>query len=282
MNFSVFSYYEKFYIHQVATGMNPLLLIFAILPGLGICYAIYRIDKYEAESPLPLLISFFLGVIVTFPALKIEATAESYGLVESSNFWMTLVLAFGGVAFTEELLKYICLLAYPWPRKFFNEPLDGITYAVMIGMGFATLENIIYAYQFGITTVAVRAFTAVPAHAVFAIFAGYFAGKAKFASSPERFKLLVYGFLLAVGIHGLYDFFILQQHFEWLMIFSTVVLFFSAFMARKLLIQHKEKSPFKPAAAPVLTVPNTGENEKLTTDEIMDAIIADMNTDEEE
>ena len=50
----------------------------------------------------------------------------------------------------------------------------------MIGMGFATLENILYADRFGLQTVMIRAFTAVPAHAIFAIIMGYYIGLAKF------------------------------------------------------------------------------------------------------
>ena len=56
---------------------------------------------------------------------------------------------------------------------------DGIVYAVMIGMGFATLENIIYASRFGLETTLFRAFTAVPAHGVFAAIMGYYIGVGK-------------------------------------------------------------------------------------------------------
>ena len=31
-----------------------------------------------------------------------------------------------------------------FPNRNFNEPLDGIVYAVMVSMGFATLENVLY------------------------------------------------------------------------------------------------------------------------------------------
>jgi RsiW-degrading membrane proteinase PrsW (M82 family) len=39
-----------------------------------------------------------------------------------------------------------------YPRKHFDDPFDGIVYAVMIGMGFATIENVGYVMQHGIGT----------------------------------------------------------------------------------------------------------------------------------
>lgn len=49
-------------------------------------------------------------------------------------------------------------------------------YAVMVSMGFAATENIIYVVQGGYVTGILRAFTAVPAHATFGILMGYFMG----------------------------------------------------------------------------------------------------------
>ncbi|MBK7649981.1 MAG: PrsW family intramembrane metalloprotease [Flammeovirgaceae bacterium] len=37
-------------------------------------------------------------------------------------------------------------------NKHFNEPFDGIVYSVMVGMGFATFENILYVVEGGIGT----------------------------------------------------------------------------------------------------------------------------------
>ncbi|MEL6922564.1 MAG: PrsW family glutamic-type intramembrane protease, partial [Bacteroidota bacterium] len=181
--------------------MSVLNIILAIVPGLLISFLIFRFDRHEKEKLLPLIICFILGVAITFPAMQIEAFADRNGIVESPDFWMTVFLSFVVVAMTEELVKFICLIAYPYQNKFFNEPLDGIIYAVMIGMGFATLENILYAGRFGLDTMAVRAFTAVPAHAAFGVVAGYFVGRAKF-EKEHRFKLLSFGFLSAVGLHG--------------------------------------------------------------------------------
>jgi diamine N-acetyltransferase len=88
--------------------------------------------------------------------------------------------------------------------------LDGIVYGVMIGMGFATLENILYVQKFGMQTGLLRMFLSVPAHATFGVLMGYYAGKAKF-EIPNRTRLLFLGLFWAVLFHGLFDFFLFLQ-----------------------------------------------------------------------
>jgi RsiW-degrading membrane proteinase PrsW (M82 family) len=132
---------------------------------------------------------------------------------------------------------------FPYLRPFFNEPLDGIIYAVMISMGFATLENILYALEFGISTTALRGLTAVPAHAVFATMMGYFVGKSKFKTDRKtRIRFLLMGLGIAVLVHGLYDFFIIQEFYDWLMLLAIVTLFVSIFFAVRMFKEEQAES----------------------------------------
>jgi len=224
--------------------LNPLLVILAIVPGLLISYYIYSQDKYEREKRLPLILSFALGMLITVPALQLEAYADSVGIRESANIWMTLLVAFVIVSLNEEVFKFLAFTLYPFRQRFFNEPFDGIVYAVMIGMGFATLENVLYALKYSWEITLLRAFTAVPAHAVFAILMGYYAGRAKF-QPKRRWPLLLKGLALAVLAHGVYDFFILQQAAEWLILFAVISLYVSIFFSRRLIQMHQQDSPFR-------------------------------------
>jgi RsiW-degrading membrane proteinase PrsW (M82 family) len=130
--------------------MNPLLLILAILPGLLLSYAIFRADKYEREPLVPLFVCFVLGAAVTFPALEIEKWAFNHLRPYERGFGVIILTAFIAVALNEEVFKFVVLRCFAFPRTFFNEPLDGIVYSVMISMGFATMENISYASRFGL------------------------------------------------------------------------------------------------------------------------------------
>ncbi|MFK8103524.1 MAG: PrsW family intramembrane metalloprotease [Saprospiraceae bacterium] len=224
--------------------MYALLMLLAILPGLLLCYLIYRLDKYEKEPVLVLGICFVLGMVITFPALQLETMAANYGIDETKNIGLLLVSSFLVVAFSEELVKFAVLMLYPYQQKVFNEPLDGIVYSVVIAMGFATVENVIYANLFGLPTTFLRSFTAVPAHAVFAVIMGYYVGLAKFDKN-RQYQLIATGFGGAVIIHGIYDFFILQEYYEWLMLFATLTLVISGYFAFKLIKLHRSNSPFK-------------------------------------
>lgn len=224
--------------------MTILLYLAAIIPGLLICGLIYYLDKDEREGLVPLAITFVLGMLSALPAIGLQLLASKMGLDFESNLALFLIYVFIVVALSEELVKLLMAYLYPFRQPFFNEPLDGIVYMMMVGMGFAIVENVIYAYNHGIETVLVRTFTAVPAHAIFAIFMGYFLGLAKFNPAKKR-TLIGAGLGISVGIHGMYDFFILQNYIEWLAALALVTLLISGYLAYLLIKDHRENSPFR-------------------------------------
>jgi len=228
--------------------MYILLLLLAIAPGLLISFYIIRMDKYDREPRVHLFLNFLAGMLVTFPVLEVEKAAAGLGWDQPFHVGHTLAFAFVAVAMVEEGSKLLVLLLYPYSLRKFNEPMDGIVYSVMVGMGFATLENILYAGSFGLQTILLRALTAVPAHGAFSVIMGYFVGFAKFQPRIRRPRLIIKGFLLVVLLHGAYDFFILQSLFSWLILLAIVVLGVSLYYARKMVIEHQVHSPFKEPA----------------------------------
>ncbi len=184
------------------------LLLLAIAPGIAICLFIFHRDAYNREPKRNLLISFLLGMITVVPAALIERSLITY----ETTVTAIAIKAFLFVALVEEGVKFIALRFYAYPSKKFDEPLDGIVYSVMVSMGFATLENILYVFQSaqtgqGYQVAFLRMFLAVPAHATFGVLMGYYAGKAKFAQHGKTILLLT-GLIWAVLFHGLYDFFL--------------------------------------------------------------------------
>ncbi|SKA40672.1 Membrane proteinase PrsW, cleaves anti-sigma factor RsiW, M82 family [Chitinophaga eiseniae] len=185
-----------------------MLLALAVAPGLAICLLMFVIDKYDPEPVGLLLKSFLLGMLCVALPLVFQLLASMYGFRETNDsLFDTALFAYGIVGLSEELTKFLVLRFYAYPKSAFNEPLDGIVYAVMIGMGFATLENIAYVGQYGFSTGVARMFLSVPAHATFAILMGYYVGLAKFIPA-ERDMLLLKGLLIAVFFHGSFDFFL--------------------------------------------------------------------------
>jgi RsiW-degrading membrane proteinase PrsW (M82 family)/GNAT superfamily N-acetyltransferase len=177
-------------------------LTVALAPTLAIALFILYRDKFDREPATVLLGSFFLGMLVTVPAMALEIGAGYFGWEETIHG--TVLFVFFGVALVEEIMKFLPLRLYAFTRRSFDEPLDGIVHSVMVGLGFATLENLLYVYQNGLAVGVGRMFLSVPGHAAYGVFMGYFVGKAKF-NYQRRITLLFTGLLTATLIHALYD-----------------------------------------------------------------------------
>ncbi|ATL47924.1 PrsW family intramembrane metalloprotease [Chitinophaga caeni] len=221
-----------------------LLLALAIAPGIAISIFIYFLDKYDKE-PLSLLVkSFLLGCLCTVFPLLLQLLAVNNGIkLDPSNTWQTFSYSFIIIGFSEEFAKFGILLIYPFRKKAFNEPYDGIVYSVMIGMGFATAENVAYVLEFGARTAVVRMFLSIPAHACFAIIMGYFIGLAKFVNK-EKSLLLAQGIIWPVLLHGGFDFFLLLDKGAYLLIGSLFILFVATRLSIKAVRRHREISTY--------------------------------------
>ncbi len=207
-----------------------LLFSLAVAPGIAVCLFIYSLNKYDKKSIRYLVIAFILGMASTLPALAIQTLAvdvrnDPFRHSILSYLWYAFVI----VALSEEGSKYLVLRGYAYSKAVFKEPFDGVVFAVMIGMGFATVENIEYVIKFGLETGVSRFFLAIPAHAAFAVLMGYPVGRAKFEKG-RSWWLMAKGLLVAVLFHGSFDFFLfLQQSRQAEKYFSTGVLSFGAF-----------------------------------------------------
>lgn len=236
----------------------------AILPGLLITAYIYWRDRHEPEPIKLLVICFFFGILSTYPAIKMEEFGiYDLGIIISKDPWMTFTFAFMIIAFSEELVKYIFLRYYIYPNKEFCEPMDGIVYSVTISMGFATWENVLYVLirpedlQEAMRIGHARIFTAVPAHAAFAMTMGYFTGLAKFV--PKRESLyLFFGLGGAVLLHGLYDFFIFSNLKAYAMYYTYATLILSIIIGKFMIHWHLKNSPYHPSQE-LDTLPEEGQ-----------------------
>ena len=219
------------------------LVTIALTPGIAIAIYIYIHDKHEPEPIQLLLLSFLYGALSLGVNLAIAIPVDSLIHISEKNLTNQAVYAFGVVAFLEEFSKFLFVRGILYRNVNFNEPLDGIVYSVMVGMGFATAENIIYVLQGGGGTAIIRMFSAIPAHALFAVLMGYWLGKAKFTHAREFY----YGFvalLVATFFHGVYDYFLFISFVPGIWVWSFVSLVIAFILARKAVRVHQEASPF--------------------------------------
>jgi RsiW-degrading membrane proteinase PrsW (M82 family) len=223
--------------------MNLLLL--SIAPVMIVIIFIYFKDKFEKEPIHFLLKNFLLGAIVSIIITLILGTLASiiFPLSDVKSVFQQFIKAFIVVALVEEFSKFIIVKYYAQKNKEFNEPFDGIVYAVMVSMGFAALENILYVFQFGLSTGILRAFTAVPAHATFGILMGYFMGKAKFSENKMKYNL--FGLITATVFHGAYDFFLFINFIPGTIFGAVMSLIIGIILSRKAIKKHQLNSIFK-------------------------------------
>lgn len=219
------------------------LLALALAPGVAIMLYIYLRDKHEREPLWLLLLSFGYGGLSTLVTLLIDIPVEMLILTKERGAIQQFYDAFFKVALIEEFSKFIFVRFILYYNKNFNEPFDGIVYAVMVGMGFATVENMVYVLQYGFTTGLLRMFTAVPAHAVFAMLMGYFIGKAKF-THRRTILLSVMGLFSAAVFHGSYDYFWFVSFYPGIWTGAIVSLLLGLILARKVIRLHQQASPF--------------------------------------
>lgn len=220
------------------------LLALALAPGAVIGLFIYLKDKYERE-PIHLVVkSFFMGFVSIVITLLISAPISYFIPLDEKSLTEQAVHAFLLVALIEEFSKFIFVRWVLYPNKNFNEPFDGIVYATSVGLGFAGLENIMYVMDSpdGVATGVTRMFTAVPAHATFAVLMGYYMGRAKFESGKSY--LVWVGLGAATLFHGAYDYFWFISYVPGIWVGAIASLIIGVLFSRKAIALHQKASPF--------------------------------------
>lgn len=175
-------------------------LALAIAPGLLLLAWAYRRDSGQAEPRRLVMRSFFLGFLAVALALGLGLLTR-FGDTLFRGYGLIAYRAFFTAGFLEEGAKFLVVMLLVARREEFDEIADGIVYTMAASLGFAVLENVLYLGG-SPGTLFVRAFTAVPMHGSVGGLMGYFIG----LHAIEGRGSPITGLLLAVAVHGLYDF----------------------------------------------------------------------------
>ena len=192
----------------------------SLVPGLLWVWHFYRQDR-EREPVRLVLWAFFAGMAAVVPAALVELPfRDIFGASPDPG---RLVVAAAVVGMAEEGAKLLAVYLTAFRRPEFDQVEDGIVYGVAGSLGFAALENLLYATAFGLSVAPVRAVVTSLAHASFGGIAGLYLGLAK--ARPEAgFALAARGFALASGLHALYDFLLLGRVVHPLLAVGVVIL----------------------------------------------------------
>ena len=225
------------------SGQNLLnLSFFAILPAALILWYVYKRDKLP-EPPRVVFITLLLGIGITFPlGILIIALEGFLGTLnfgkEASHFYMSFIRA----AYLEETMKFFVIIFYCLHLDVFDEPMDALVYGVAASLGFAVIENWEYVLGGGNLEVGkhialIRAFTAVPLHALAGGFMGFFLMDAIFKKQNRKFYLFL-SLFFPVCLHGLYNLILFSGNISDYYIFILLIVF----SIRAYFIFRKERS----------------------------------------
>lgn len=219
--------------------LNIILIAAALLPAFFLLRYIYKRDTVEKEPPALLAKLFFLGVLSAIPACILEYFGEDIlsHYLSSDTAKYSLILAFLIVAVVEEGVKLFFLKKATWNNTNFNYHFDAIVYAVFVSLGFATIENVLYVFSFGLSVALPRALLAVPGHMGFAVFMGVSYGNAALCRAKGKYSAMRYNlflsYLLPVLLHGFYDACaMLNTSFSMLIFYIFVILMYIIVLRR--------------------------------------------------
>ena len=185
------------------------VIALAVLPALILLFYTYQQDKMQREPAKMIVKGFLYGCLSVFCSFLISVPSMGLGLFPSEihSVGDAFRQAFFGAALPAETAKLFCLWLFLRSNRYFDERMDGIVYAVCVGMGFAAFENIEYLFAAGtdwVTTGIGRSLTAIPGHFGFAVLMGYYFSLNRFdryRAPGAALKMWLYPVLA----HGIYD-----------------------------------------------------------------------------
>jgi len=192
---------DNTHLYVALSGMIPALV------------AMWLVDKLDSKRPEPLklrvLVAVF-GALSFIPALIIELVLQKFTTHSVTPEWTYQGASFNAFVVAgavEEACKIVVIYWVVWYRPEFDERMDGIVYACRAGLGFALVENVGYilmqpTLSGQIEVWMMRAFLAVPGHAMWTGMIGALAAQRRF---DKRGLGVIGGYLLAVAFHGVYD-----------------------------------------------------------------------------
>jgi protease PrsW len=201
-----------------ADPVVAILVFVSVIPAFVLAIVIRHADSFRTIPARPLAVTFSLGLVFAIFARLVETAIQPvFQLVPIVG---TLLFYYLVVAPAEETSKWFAVWTYGYRTDYLETAIDGAVFGAFAGLGFATVENLIYVvnelhvaqnlYHTSITVFVATSVETVarsfagPGHVVYAGFSGYYLGLAKL-DPDDRGPIIVKGLLIAWLIHATYD-----------------------------------------------------------------------------
>jgi len=179
---------------------------FALFPAAVL--TAFLVSHYRKRMGVRLIVrTLVLGAMSGMLVLSATRLINWAADLAAPGFGNALAGAFVGAAIPEELVKFLLLYFIVREHKDCDSGGDLFCAAMLIGLGFAGLENVLYLLQSGedwINLGLMRGVLAVPAHTTFGCLMGVFAARAYRGRAPGLNWALA--LIVPIAGHGLYDF----------------------------------------------------------------------------
>ncbi|MEK7120678.1 MAG: PrsW family intramembrane metalloprotease [Patescibacteria group bacterium] len=191
---------------------GPTILIAflsGILPAVFWLWFWLKEDRHPEPKGL-IILSFVLGMFAVPAVIPFEKLA--FGLITNS---LVLMIVW---AFIEELFKYLVAYISVLRRKEDDEPIDPVIYMITVALGFSALENTFFLFNplinegfvGALLTGNMRFIGATVLHTVSSAMIGLFMGLSFYRNKKVKKSYFYFGFFLAVLLHTLFNFFIIN------------------------------------------------------------------------
>lgn len=186
------------------------LLGLSLAPVALLLFALLRVDR-NREPIRVVLVTLLLGALTPIPVIVTGlALAAILGIPhDPTTIGEAIAVSFILAALVEEAFKFLVLWRYSAQHDAFDEPFDGIVYGTAASLGFAATENILYVFRGetmgeSLFIATLRAFTAVPMHAMCGVVMGLCIGIGRFRPQARPWWMAI-GVGGAIALHGVYD-----------------------------------------------------------------------------
>jgi protease PrsW len=190
-----------------------IAIVCGLIPALFWLWFWLREDRSHPEPYLLIAITFVAGMAVVPLALPLQKLAiEIYAGNNLVYVWVII----------EEVLKYAVAVSIILWNKAVDEPIDMVIYMVTIALGFASLENALFVlnpisagdYLNSALTGSFRFLGATLLHTLASGTVGVFLAFAYYKSNISKVVYGMLGLCLAIVLHALFNFFIMDASGE--------------------------------------------------------------------
>lgn len=223
-------------------------LLFGAIPSILWLFFWLQEDK-ENPEPRGLIAGTFiagmLGVLLVLPVQKFLMTLMPQG--------QNLVILW---AAAEEIIKFLLVLMIIKPTRHIDEPIDWAIYMIVVGLGFAALENTLYIVKpllvkdstVVFLTGNLRFMGSTLLHVTASGLIGMTIGLSFFQNNFIRFISTLLGIFLSILLHSTFNLFIMKGEGETtlqIFIFLWVVTVFTILIFEKLRRMSREYIPIE-------------------------------------